>query len=78
MKTSLNLDDEVFSDAKKEALRRGVTVSEIISEWARAGREHLAHSRRKKKEFKPVDLGAAQIDLSNRRNWMEALENDGD
>ncbi len=77
MKTSLIIDDKVFQDAKKEATESGKTVSEVISLWARTGREEWAKRKREKgKDFKPVNLGEPQIDLSNRRNWMEELEND--
>lgn len=77
MKTSLNLNDDVFEAAKREALRTGRTISEIVSEWARTGRDALKNKARRGKKFQPVDLGgAAQIDLSSRRNWMEALDDD--
>ncbi len=79
MKTSLIIDDKVFQEAKKEASQTGKTVSEVISIWARVGREEwMKQKREKAKEFVPVNLGAPQLDLSNRKNWMEELENDRD
>jgi hypothetical protein len=80
MKTSLVIDDRIFEDAKKEADRSGKTISEIISRWAQLGREMWKQEQKSKKpkEFKPRSLGAPLIDLSNRKNWMEELERDGD
>jgi hypothetical protein len=77
MKTSLVIDDKVFQEAKKEADATGKTISEVISLWARVGREEwMKRKREKGKEFKPVNLGEIQVDLSNRKNWMEELEDD--
>lgn len=80
MKTSLIIDDRVFEDAKKEAGKSGKTISEVISKWAQVGREVDKQNRKKQrpKEFKAKDLGAPQIDLSSRKDWMEELERDGD
>lgn len=80
MKTSLVIDDRVFEDAKKEADKSGRTISEVISKWAQLGRETWKQSQKKQraKEFKAKDLGAPQIDLSSRKDWMEELERDGD
>jgi hypothetical protein len=79
MKTSLIIDDKIFDDAKKEADKSGKTISEIISKWAQVGREFWKKEQKMKhvKEFKPRSLGAPMIDLTNRKNWMEELENDG-
>jgi ABC-type uncharacterized transport system ATPase component len=77
MKTSLIIDNKVFQEAKKEAAESGKTVSEVISLWARVGREAWMKEKREQgKEFKPVHLGELQLDLSNRKNWMEELEDD--
>ncbi len=77
MKTSLVLDDRVFEEAKKESLKTGRSVSEIISEWAAIGRDQWKKLKSKKmKSFKPLDLGEQKIDLSSRKEWMEDLEDD--
>lgn len=77
MKTSLILDDRVFEEAKKEAARTGHSVSEVVSQWAALGRE-VWRSRRGQQatSFKPLDLGAEQVDLMSRKDWMEELDND--
>lgn len=77
MKTSLIIDDVVFEEAKREASKSGRSISEIISHWATLGREIW---RQKKaiphKKFKPLDLGLEKIDLTNRKEWMEDLDDD--
>lgn len=77
MKTSLLLDDRVFEEAKKESLKTGKSVSEIISEWAAIGRDHWKKLKGKKnKPFKALDLGGQRVDLTSREEWMEDLDDD--
>lgn len=76
MKTSLILEDSLFREAQKEARRCKRTLSEVISDWARAGRETL---KRRAKAVRPtlksVDLGGpASVDVNCRRDWMDLLE----
>ncbi len=74
MKTSLNLQDSLFAAAKKESHSTGLTISEIISRWAWAGRRVLIKKRTAKK-LKTADLGgSALIDLSSRRHWLDLLD----
>lgn len=65
MKTSLLIEDKVFTDAKREAAETGRTVGEVISQWVHTG--HDAWLKRKKKKvakvFKPVNLGEHLIDF---------------
>lgn len=75
MKTSLTLDDRVFEDAKKESHQTGKTLSEIISTWASLGR--LVWKQQKHpptSTFKPLELGSLKIDLNNRSEWMDELD----
>jgi hypothetical protein len=77
MKTSLVLDDTIFNEAKKESLRTGRTLSQVVSAWAALGRETLKAQKSKKKvTFTPLNLGAQKIDLSSRKEWMSELEDD--
>lgn len=77
MKTSLIIDDRVFEEAKKEASKSGRSLSEVISHWAALGRDVWRENKRQPaKKFKPVDLGKEKIDLTNRKDWMEDLEDD--
>jgi hypothetical protein len=78
VKTSLILDDRVFEEAKKEANKTGRSISEIVSQWAALGREVWRQRKgQSPKRFKPLDLGAERIDLTNRKEWMEDLDDDG-
>ncbi len=74
MKTSLNVENELFSSAKKEAAIQGKSLSEVISFWAKVGRDTLRKKNKEKKTFTPVDLGEPLIDISNRKDWMEELD----
>jgi len=80
MKTSLIIDDQVFKEAKKEALKSGKTVSELISLWAQFGRIIWKEKSTKSKscKFEAIDLGIMKMELSSRKNWMEDLDNDRD
>ncbi len=78
MKTSLILDDRVFEDAKKESHKTGKAISEIISSWASLGRDVWRQKKGKaSKPFQPLNLGKEKIDLTNRKDWMGELDDDG-
>jgi hypothetical protein len=78
MKTSLILDDRVFEEAKKEASKSGRSLSDIVSQWAAMGRDVWRQKKlQNAKKFKALDLGLEKIDLTNRKEWMEDLEDDG-
>lgn len=76
MKTSLNIEDSIFKAARREAERLGKTVSEVVSYWARVGRETLTkRGRQQLRKVPAVDLGGpASVNLNARRDWMESLE----
>ena len=79
MKTSLNIDDRLFGIARQQSLQTGSSVSELISQWARVGWETLQQKHKAEKkirpDFKAAHLGGpAKIDLSSRRDWMDALD----
>lgn len=75
MKTSLNLDDNLFRAAQREALKTGKTMSELINHWASFGRKCLIDAPKKQKSFSPINLGGpTKIDLTSRRDWMDQLD----
>ncbi len=74
MKTSLNIENELFESAKKEAAATGKSLSEVLSLWARRGRDDLRKHNRKRRQFKTVSLGTPLIDLTKRKDWMQELE----
>lgn len=78
MKTSLNIEDSLFRDAQKEALKERKTISEIISLWAREGKKILQvqkKSRTGRRKLEAINLGdPARVDLTSRRDWMDTLD----
>ncbi|MBI2603772.1 MAG: hypothetical protein HYW48_12035 [Deltaproteobacteria bacterium] len=76
MKTSLNIAENLYKLAKKEALEKGKTVSEIISGWAEKGQrlEAMEGGKKKKKTFRARSLGKPRVDLNSREHWMEVLD----
>ena len=76
MKTSLIIDDRVFKLAEREARKLGVSISQVISDWARLGLSRSLENRSSKKpKLKPVDLGSAPLmDLTSRRDWLDGLD----
>ena len=74
MKTSLNIEDSLFKAAQQTAQKYGRTLSDVISEWARVGKDTLTH-KKTRPPFHPADLGGpAKVDLSSRRDWMDTLD----
>lgn len=76
MKTSLIIDNRVYEDAKKESASTGQSLSEIINQWAVLGRDLWKTQKKRDFTFKPINLGKQKVDLSSRKDWMEALEDD--
>ena len=75
MKTSLIIDDLLFKEAKKESNKTGKTISEIISSWAKLGKDAWTQNKHKqRKDFKPLNLGTPNFDLLNRKAWMAELD----
>lgn len=75
MKTSLILEDSLFDDAKREAQRTGKTISQTISEWARAGRDAKKAEKPKERIVPTLDTGGpARISLDRRSEWMDELD----
>ncbi len=76
MKTSLIVDDSLFRDAKKEAEKEKKTLSEVLSHWARIGRDVLKKTKKAgQAPLKSIDLGGpAAVDLNSRRDWMDTLD----
>lgn len=76
MKTSLNIDPELFKAAKKEAARSGRTLSDVISNWAKLGKLEFERKLGKKQiTFQGADLGgSSKVDLTSRKDWMDKLD----
>ena len=76
MKTSLNIDDSLYEDAKKSAERTGRSLSAIISEWARLGRNVERRRSRKRPTLHAVDLGRPLMSVDSRGAVEDALHDD--
>jgi Arc/MetJ family transcription regulator len=73
MKMTLNIDDKVMADLKREAVRQGRTMSELVETALR----RLLRSRRKRKKLKPLptfDGGGELVDISDRNALYDAME----
>jgi len=73
MKTTLNIDDSVMASLKKEAARRGCTMSEMVESalrlLLRAPKER--HPLPALPKFKS---GGALVDISDREALYQAME----
>lgn len=74
MKTSLTIEESLYRAARKEALRSGRSLSEIITSWAKEGLRSIQEKgKQKKPELKSVDLGDLNVDISSRRDWLDII-----
>jgi hypothetical protein len=73
MKTTLNIDDTVFADLKREAARQGRTMSELVETALRL----LLRSQRKRRRLRPLPSfrsGGALVDIADRNALYQAME----
>ena len=73
MKTTLNIDDSVMAQLKREAARQGRTMSELVEAALRG----LFQSRRKKAALPPLPSfhsGGALVDIADREALCQAME----
>ena len=73
MKTTLNIDDTVMAELKREAARRGRTMSELVETALRL----FFRSQRKRGALPPLptfDSGGHLVDISNRDALYDAME----
>ena len=73
MKTTLNIDDTVMAELKREAARQGRTMSELVETALRG----LFQSRKKPKALPPLptfDSGGALVDIADRDALYQAME----
>lgn len=72
-KTTLNIDDTVMADLKREAARQGRTMSELVETALRL----MLSSRRKQKALPPLptfDSGGQLVDIADRNALYDAME----
>jgi len=73
MKTTLNIDDTVMNDLKREAARQGRTMSEMVETALRL----LLRSQRKRQavpDLPTFDGGESPIDIADRDALYEAMD----
>ena len=73
MKTTLNIDDQVFSRLKREAARQGRTMSDLVETALRL----LLRSPRRRAALPPLptfESGGALVDIADRDALYHAME----
>jgi plasmid stability protein len=73
MKTTLNIDDKVMADLKREAARQGRTMSELVESALRL----LLRSQRKRPKIVALPTfhgGGAVVDIADRDALYQAME----
>jgi Arc/MetJ family transcription regulator len=73
MKTTLNIDDNVMAELKREAARQGVTMSEMVESALRL----LLRSRGKRQKMTALPTfhsGGALVDIADRDALYQAME----
>jgi len=73
MKTTLNIDDTVMVELKREAARQGRTMSELVETALRL----LLRSQRKQKALAPLptfDGGEPLVDIADRDALYDVME----
>ncbi len=73
MKTTLNIDDRVMVELKREAARQGRTMSEMVESALRL----LLRSQRKREKIDSLPTfhsGGALVDIADRDALYQAME----
>jgi Ribbon-helix-helix protein, copG family len=73
MKTTLNVDDTVMTELKREAARQGRTMSELVETALR----NLFRSQKRAAELSPLPAfhsGGAFVDIADRDALYQAME----
>ena len=73
MKTTLNIDDSVMARLKRESVRQGRTMSELVE----AGLRLLFQSRRDRRELRQLPRfhsGGPLVDIADREALYQAME----
>jgi hypothetical protein len=73
MKTTLNIDDTVMAQLKREAARQKRTMSELVETALRS----LFRSQKKRRELPPLPTfhsGGARVDVADRDALYQAME----
>ena len=75
MKTTLNLDDALVRQAKRVALERGITLTQVVEEALEAAVVPKAPARPYRLEWHPVrGLQPPSVDLADREALYDLME----
>ena len=77
MKTTLNIDDTVMAELKREAARQGRTMSELVETALRL----LFRPQKKRPKIPPLptfNSGGFLVDVADRNALYDVLEGDRD
>ena len=73
MKTTLNIDDTVMAELRREAARQGRTMSELVESALR----NLFQAKRERAELPPLPTfksGGALVDVADRDVTYQAMD----
>ncbi len=73
MKTTLNIDEGVFTELKREAARQGRTMSEMVESALRL----MLRGQKRKRELSPLPsafMGAPRVDVADRDALYDLLD----
>ncbi len=76
MKTTLNIDDTVMNTLKREAVRQGRTMSELVEAALRLLFREQKRVRKLPK-LPTFHSGGELVDISDREALYDAMEDDG-
>jgi len=77
MKTTLNIDDTVMAELKREAIRQDRTMSELVENALRL----FFREQRKRPKIPPLPTfhgGVERVDIADRNSLYDLLEGDRD
>ena len=75
MKTTLNIDDSVMERLRKEAARRGTTMSTLVEAGIRRVLEEGEPKKTtRRKKLPSWDSGGARVDVSDRDALYDLME----
>lgn len=76
MKTTLNIDDTVMAELKREAARQGRTMSDLVETALRL----LLRAQKKRTKIKPLPTfhgGGELVDIADRNALYDAMDDLG-
>ena len=74
MKTTLNIDDTVMAELKREAARQGRTMSELVETALRLLLRCAAEARRACRSCRRFMVEAELVDIADRDALYQAME----